>query len=266
VRIAALDVGSNSFHLVVVDVDVDLAVDGDGAASAPFRVVASAKEMVRIGEGTLRTRIIPTDGFERGLDALARLREIAEQHRPDVILAVATAAIREADNGDAFVRAVRTEAGLELVVVDAHEEARLVYLGARRALGLGAGAGARRVALFDLGGGSLEIIVADGARIFDVRSLPLGGLRLAETWLDGDPPDGARLAEMRVAIGAALAPTMEHIARVGYDFVALAAGTSNALRAILAGRAPDGTPPTDVTLETLRELESELAAMRERER
>lgn len=250
-RLAALDAGSNTFHLVVAEVGPD----------GTFEVIDRAKEMVRIGEGTLRTKVIPAGGFARGIDALRRLRRIADSHRPATTVAVATAAIREAENGRAFVRAARDETGLDLKVVDAAEEARLIYLGARRSLDLGR----RRVALCDLGGGSLEIIVADAQRIHYVRSLPLGGLRLAETWLTGDPLRASRLAAMRAAVRAALARPMKEIRAVGYDFVALASGTANALRTVLAARA-GGERPGEITLETLVELEEELSALTAAER
>jgi exopolyphosphatase / guanosine-5'-triphosphate,3'-diphosphate pyrophosphatase len=252
VKLAALDAGSNTFHLVVAEVRAD----------GSFDIVDRAKEMVRIGESTLRTRVIPTDGFERGIDALRRLRRMADGHKPVAVRAVATAAIREALNGASFVRAARELAGIHLQVVDAAEEARLVYLGARRGLGL---TGGKRVALFDLGGGSLEIILADASAIHYTASLPLGGLRLADKWLSGDPPDAARLALMRAAIRAELAMPMAAMEALGYDFVALASGTANALRGILAARAgtQDGTTqrPGSITLATLRELERDLTAL-----
>ncbi|HMF43370.1 MAG TPA: exopolyphosphatase, partial [Polyangia bacterium] len=135
-RIAALDVGSNSFHLIVADV-------GTGGH---INVLDRSKEMVRLGDSTLHHGVIPPEVFRRGLDALRALRRIADRHNVDALMAVATSAVREAQNGGEFVRAARDEAGIDIRVIRGDEEARLIYLGARSSLDLGK----RRVALFDL--------------------------------------------------------------------------------------------------------------------
>src|SRR3954463_5190121 len=161
-RIAALDVGSNSFHLMVAEVET----------GGMIKVLDRAKEMVRLGDSTLHKGVIPPDVFRRGLDALKALRVIADRHKVDALVAVATSAVREAQNGGEFVRAARDEAGIDVRVIRGDEEARLIYLGARGSLDLGK----RRVALFDLGGGSLEVILADAQELYYTASLELGGL------------------------------------------------------------------------------------------
>jgi exopolyphosphatase/guanosine-5'-triphosphate,3'-diphosphate pyrophosphatase len=110
-------------------------------------VLDRAKEMVRLGDSTLQHGVIPPEVFRRGLDALRALRRIADRHNVDALVAVATSAVREAQNGGEFVRAARDEAGIDIRVIRGDEEARLIYLGARGSLDLGK----RRVALFDLG-------------------------------------------------------------------------------------------------------------------
>ncbi|MDB4981374.1 MAG: Ppx/GppA phosphatase, partial [Myxococcales bacterium] len=142
-RIAALDCGSNSFHLIVADVET----------GGRIQVLDRAKELVRLGDSTLHTGVIPPELFRRALDALKFLRRIADRHKPDALVAVATSAVREAQNGGEFVRAARDEVGIDIRVIRGDEEARLIYHGARGSLDLGK----RRVALFDLGGGSLEV-------------------------------------------------------------------------------------------------------------
>ena len=234
------------------------------APSGTHRIIDRAKEIVRIGEETLRTRVIPDDSFARGLAALAKLRRLGDAHAPEAFVAVATQAIRAAHNGAAFVKAARERAGVELRTVTGDEEARLVYLGARQSLDL---TGGRRVALFDLGGGSLEALVADDKRILFARSLPVGGIPLAETWLRGEPPNAERLADMRAALRLQLAPVLADMAAVGFDFVALVGGTSNAVRDIMASRnGNSGIRLNKIQLTDLRSLELELAAMPTRQR
>ena len=254
VKIAALDAGSHSFHLIVAEV----------APSGTHRIIDRAKEIVRIGEGTLRTRIIPDDSFARGLAALAKLRRFGDAHAPEAFVAVATEAIRAANNGGAFVKAARERAGVELRTVSADEEARLVYLGARQSLDL---TGGRRVALFDLGGGSLEALVADDSRILFARSLPIGGIPLAESWLRGEPPDAVRLADMRAALRLQLAPVLAAMTKVGFDFVALVGGTSNAVRDIVTSQIGNSANRlNEIRLTDLRSLERELATMTTKQR
>jgi exopolyphosphatase / guanosine-5'-triphosphate,3'-diphosphate pyrophosphatase len=139
--VAALDVGSNSFHLVVVQAFPDGTV----------RVLERLKEMVRLGEASLQDGVIPEETLERALRALRALVVKARAHRPAALLAVATSAVREASNGRAFVEAARRECGVDIRIIDGIEEARFIYQGARQALAL---EGAQRAALFDVGGGS----------------------------------------------------------------------------------------------------------------
>jgi exopolyphosphatase/guanosine-5'-triphosphate,3'-diphosphate pyrophosphatase len=228
VPIAALDLGSNSFHLVVVEAGGPTS----GAAAPQIRVLERAKEMVRLGEATLVTGVIPTDGFERGLDAIARLRAVAARHAPEAFLVAATSAIREASNGAEFVAAAeRVLDGARIRVIDGAEEARLIYFGARAELDLAG----RRVALFDLGGGSLEVIVADASGIAFSASVKIGVLRLKDRFLAGQG-DGAvgdeALETMREAVRRELEPVVASARAAGFDFVAFTAGTARALRAL----------------------------------
>jgi exopolyphosphatase/guanosine-5'-triphosphate,3'-diphosphate pyrophosphatase len=249
VKLGALDLGSNSFHLIVVD-----AVDHQ-----TFTVIDRAKEMVRLGEGTLRARRIPAAGFQRGIQALRRLGKVAERHQPEAMLVVGTAALREAQNRGDFCRAAREAIGVEVRIADEHEEARLIYLGALPSLALGD----RRVALFDLGGGSLEIIVGDARRVLFSASLKLGGLRLAEEWLRADPPSAVDLAALRDAVRAALAPVVATMNQIGFDFVAFCAGTAKSLRAM---SARGGSKPSGIGLGDLLAWEKLLTACTTAER
>jgi exopolyphosphatase / guanosine-5'-triphosphate,3'-diphosphate pyrophosphatase len=263
-RVAALDVGSNSFHLMVVE----------AAADGGVRVLERAKEMVRLGESALADGVIPTTAFQRGLKALRFLSEVAHEHRPDAIVAVATSAVREASNGRLFVEAARRQCGLVIRVIDGSEEARLIYLGARSALGLGA----RRVALFDVGGGSTEAILANDHEALLSSSLKLGVLRLRDHWLRPDPigPAGTAaalgaLADTHVMsewVRTVAGPTIARFRAARFDLVALTSGAALAL-ARLAGRrlAPNaGVDRYQLTLEALRLWEARLAGMSNEER
>lgn len=270
-RIAALDVGSNSFHVLIVQVQSDGRVE----------VLARAKEMVRLGETSLRTGVIPPEVFRRGLEALASLRRIVDRYRPDALVAIATSAVREAQNGGEFVRAARDEIGIDIQVIRGQEEGRLIYLGARGTLNLDG----RRVALFDLGGGSLEVILADARECYFIDSLKLGVIRLSEEWAAADPPSPRELASLRARIRQSLAPVIGRITAMGFDFVALSSGTASALAALTSALAEGGGGggggggsggggnggrgdgiPTVLTVEALIDLEQRLGRMTLEER
>jgi exopolyphosphatase / guanosine-5'-triphosphate,3'-diphosphate pyrophosphatase len=262
VRIAALDVGSNSFHLIVVQV----------TTGGHFEVLDRSKEMVRLGESSLRTGIIPPEVFRRGLDALVSLRRIADRHQPDALIAVATSAVREAQNGGEFVRAARDEVGLDIQVVRGQEEARLIYLGARGTLDLDG----RRTMLLDLGGGSLEIILADGRECYFTDSVKLGVIRLAEEWGASDPPTPRELVALRTRVRRALEPVIARVRAMGFDFASVSSGTALALAGLIQrdrgakGRDDDdhiehGGGPA-LTAESLAEIEQKLAGLTLNER
>jgi exopolyphosphatase/guanosine-5'-triphosphate,3'-diphosphate pyrophosphatase len=240
VRIAALDVGSNSFHLIVAEVE----------PGGRIQIRDRAKEMVRLGDATLRTGVIPPDVFQRGLAALRSLRRIADRHQPDALVAVATSAVREAQNGGEFVRAARDEVGIDIRVIRGDEEARLIYLGARSSLDLGR----RRVALFDLGGGSIEVVLADAQECYSTASLKLGVIRVSEESPMADPPTARQRMMLADRIRTALEAPIARLRAMGFDFVAFTSGTASALAGLLGTK---GTLPR----QALTELEEKLAGM-----
>src|SRR5215471_975516 len=252
-RIAALDIGTNSFHLVVAQVN----------PGGRIETLDRAKEMVRFGEA-LRTGMITPDVFRRGLDALRSLKRTADRHQPDALLAVATSAVREAQNGGDFARAVRDELGIDMRVIRGDEEAHLIYLGARSALDLGG----RRVALFDVGGGSTEVILADARECYFTASLKLGVLRLRDEWQTADPPSPREVAAFSDRVRSILEPAVARLRAMGFDFVALTSGTAFAL-ANLAARlfngASSGTPKT-LSFRALCDLERRLLSLPAAER
>ena len=227
-KIAAIDVGTNSFHLLI----------GQVSADGQVVPIERAKDMVRLGDSAFSTGVISAEAFARAAEALRSFKRLAERHHCDGIVAVATSATREADNGGDFVRAMRDETGIDLQVISGEEEARLIYLGARSVLPLAS----RRALLVDIGGGSVEVMVGDARELYFQRSLKLGVLRLL-SHLKGDPPsqdDRAHLAEFCHRALERVAAPMQ---RIGFDFVAISAGTARALHELCYPSAPIPRPP-----------------------
>jgi exopolyphosphatase/guanosine-5'-triphosphate,3'-diphosphate pyrophosphatase len=246
-RIAALDVGSNSFHLIVTEVE----------AGGRIRVLDRAKEMVRLGDSTLHKGVIAPEVFRRGLDALRALRRIVDRHKVDALVSVATSAVREAQNGGEFVRAARDEAGIDIRVIRGDEEARLIYLGARGSLDLGK----RRVALFDLGGGSLEIVLADAQELYFTASLKSGVIRLAESCPCSDPPTPRERAHLAERVRTLLDPAISRLRAMGFDDVAFTSGTASALAGLLRADGGGGGGKSTIALGDLGALEQRLGTM-----
>src|SRR5438445_5903004 len=169
VRLAAIDVGSNSVHIVVADVSTD----------GRLEVIDRVKERVRLGRHTFIAGRLPAAAVVLAVGAVKTFARLARARRVVRMRAVATSAVREARNGAAFVRRLRRETGLPVRTISGAEEARLIYRAARYALGLDGGPHL----LVDVGGGSVELVLVQDGRALWLRSLPLGAARLSEQFL-----------------------------------------------------------------------------------
>src|SRR4029078_11716160 len=176
------------------------------------------------------------------------------RHKVDALVAVATSAVREAQNGGEVVRAARDEVGIDIRVIRGDEEARLIYLGARGSLDLGK----RRVALFDLGGGSLEIILADAQELYFTASLKAGVIRLTETCPCSDPPSSRERAQLAERVRALLEPAISRVRAMGFDYVAITSGTAMAIASVLRADPDAGGAKSAIALRDLAALEQRL--------
>lgn len=184
-RLAAIDVGTNSLRLIVVE------VVGDGG----YRILDDEKELARLGQGLNATGRLSGEAMQRAALAISRMHGIAKGYGVAETRAIATCAVREASNGAEFVRLVERDAGLSLEVVTSDDEARLAYRSAAHAFDLAS----CRAAVVDIGGGSTEIVLASGGVIERMWSLPLGAVRLTEAFpgIEGPSSDAAFDAMMR---------------------------------------------------------------------
>jgi exopolyphosphatase/guanosine-5'-triphosphate,3'-diphosphate pyrophosphatase len=250
VRIAAVDLGSNSFHLVIVD------VSGSGA----FQVVDREKEMIRLGAGTLSRGRLPAEAMRRGLDTLRRYRRLAQTHRVDKILAVATSAIREASNGEDFLEQVGRAIDVWPKAISGEEEARLIYLAALHSVHLEG----RRALVIDIGGGSLELAVGVGSRLEHVVSEKLGVLRLSERFVHSDPLGAKDELRMQGHVEDVLAERAHEVTGAGFETAIGTSGTVLALGALAhemeTGRRAESLHHVTVQASTLRALRKRLLA------
>lgn len=225
-RLAAIDVGSNSVHMVIADVSPD----------GRIQVVDRVKEMVRLGRRTFITGRLPADAMDLAVRALKTFGRLARARRVDRLRAVATSAVREAKNGAAFVRRLRRETGIPVRVISGADEAGLIFRAARHALGLEGGPHL----LVDIGGGSVELGLVQDGRALWLRSLPLGVARLTERYLSSDPPGRGQVRQLEKYLRRSLD---ELLARARHAGVVRAVGTSGTVNTLVAmaaaGRGED---------------------------
>jgi len=244
-RIAAIDIGSNSFHMVIVE-----------SRSGGFHVIDREKEMVRLGERTLSRGRLSAASMRRGLDALREYKRLADMHGVDKLLVVATSAVREAANGEDFLERVGGEIGFYPQVVSGEEEARLIYLAALHSVNLEG----RRTLVLDIGGGSVELAMGAGPQVEWAVSEKLGVLRMTERFVHSDP---LAARDERRLVGYVRQIMEPHAARVrdeGFDLVVGTSGTALALGAMAteAGTLPESLHHLTVPADALHALRRRL--------
>jgi exopolyphosphatase/guanosine-5'-triphosphate,3'-diphosphate pyrophosphatase len=220
-RIAAIDVGSNSVHMIVCRVRPDLS----------FEVVDREKDMIRVGAGMLAEGRLPQTNIDTAMQTLAKYRRLAESHGVDEMIVVGTSAIREAENGGDFIAAARREVGLHVRVISGTEEARLIHLAAAYAIGLGR----RAAVVIDMGGGSTEITLGTSARVELGRSFKLGAIRLTERFAKSDPLSPSDERRLVRHIRRETKEFLQTLARRRVQRVIGTSGTILALGALAAG-------------------------------
>lgn len=255
-KLAAIDIGSNSIKLAVVD----------AADSNSFAVVTREKEAIRLGRETLQKRHLSRDAIERALGCIQRFKTIAETHQTENIVAVATASVREANNAAQFIKAVEQHTGLRVEVLSGVEEARLIGLAASHGCAL---RDATNINI-DIGGGSTEISLFCNGTSVSLLSLKLGAVRLTERYLKSDPPKAKEIASLKAEVHAAFERPRRELRNARWQ---QASGTSGTILSIGAALRDAGSnnidrknqavqpTETDIALSKVSELNAQLANM-----
>jgi exopolyphosphatase/guanosine-5'-triphosphate,3'-diphosphate pyrophosphatase len=246
VRIAALDLGTNSFHLLVVDAHPD----------GTFAPLVREKEMLRLGDVVARNGRITEAVAARAVDTVHRFRTLVDSVAADETVACATSAIREAENGDEVVDAIEAEAGVPVHVIGGLEEARLIFGAVRASVVIDPGP----ALCFDVGGGSVEVMVGDSSALQWASSVKLGVARLTAELVADDPPSPDDVRRLRDRITAGLAPLAEEAAPFGPRMSIGTSGTLCALARMVAARRGGGIP---VSINQFRFGRDEFAAIHE---
>ncbi|HEX7193121.1 MAG TPA: Ppx/GppA phosphatase family protein [Thermoanaerobaculia bacterium] len=229
-RIAAIDVGTNSIHMIVAELQ-----------RRGYRVVDKEKEMVQLGLSSLDGAPLSESAMTRGVAAIKHMAEVARGWEVEEIIAVATSAVREAPNRREFLRRVKEASGVKVRVISGEEEADYIYRAVRSSIDLGGGTSL----CIDIGGGSVEFIIATATEIYFTASEPLGSLRLAQRFHLQDLATGEDISACRRFAADNLRKINKQVRLIGVD---QCIGTSGTIQA-LANLVP--APFTRTALEEL---------------
>lgn len=243
----------------------------DAAASDSFAVLGRDKEAVRLGHETLNKGRLSQDAIDRAANCIQRFRTAAEVRQAEVIVAVATASVREARNSRQFIKEIERRTGVQVAVLSGIEEARLIGLSASRGC---AHRGATSMNI-DIGGGSTEVSVFKNGVPQSLFSMKVGAVRLTERYLKSDPPKSKELANLKAEIHAAFQRPARELKNSRWQQVSGTSGTILALAATLRAQntkvsklkeQPAQPAELEIPLSKLAQLNKSLAAMGPAER
>jgi exopolyphosphatase / guanosine-5'-triphosphate,3'-diphosphate pyrophosphatase len=208
--IAAIDIGTNSIHLVIASVN----------SRGMMNIITKEKEVVRLGEAGKDMKYLSEEAMQRGIHALRQFADLARSQNAE-IRATATSAVREAENQREFIQRVSEEAGIEVEVISGAEEGRLIYIGALHALPIIK----KKTLLIDIGGGSTETIIGLEGEIDFVKSAKLGSIRMTKRFFPNSRYKKEEVEQCRDYIKGEWSPVLKKIATRGFDYFVATSGT-----------------------------------------
>jgi exopolyphosphatase/guanosine-5'-triphosphate,3'-diphosphate pyrophosphatase len=228
VRIAAFDLGSNSFHLLIADAHPD----------GTFEPIATDKEMLRLGTAVAATGEIGRIGASSAVTVIKRFRAMAESQGCDEIVACATAAFRDASDSLAVVDRIEEQTGVKIRVISGREEAQLIFDAVRSSVAIDPGP----ALALDLGGGSLEVMVGDGGGLDWATSLKLGVARLTSDCVRNDPYSSGDCRRVTAAVTKAFGRILPEITDRRPRIAVVSSGTLTTLLRLAAARRTGASP------------------------
>ncbi|MEM7726863.1 MAG: Ppx/GppA phosphatase family protein [Cyanobacteria bacterium P01_A01_bin.45] len=259
--IAAIDLGTNSLHMVVVRIDPRL---------PSFTIIGKEKETVRLGNRDPQTRNLKPEVIERAIATLGRFKEVAKALKVESIIAVATSAVREAPNGRGFIAEVRRRVGLNVDLISGQEEARRIYLGVLSGMEFEE----RPHVIVDIGGGSTELILCDAREERVLSSTKVGAVRLSKEFITTDPISQSEFDYLQAYTRGKLERTIEEIqGNIRDDEEICLVGTSGTIETLAAiiareklGSSPSSLNGYEFSFSELKEWVKRLRKMNYSER
>jgi len=236
-KLAAIDIGTNSIHMIIVE----------ATGRHSFEVIDREKEMVKLGAGVFASKRLSDRAFAEGLETIRRYVQLADQRGVDEIITAATSAIREARNGGAFLDEVVRQTGISPQVISGGKEARLIFQAVRNAIALQG----EKALVLDIGGGSTEVVLGDEEEIYFAKSLKLGVLRLLDMFEKPGPVGAEARGVLEAHIRFLAQDALQEARKIGFSRVI---GTSGTIRSMgeAAHLAGGGQPLRSVNAEIVQ--------------
>ena len=220
-NISVIDLGTNTFNLLIASV-----------LNNTFTPIYSTKRFVQLGKGGINKKILQDDAIERAMFTLKEYKQFSIDYNCDQTIAIATSAIRNANNGNDFVKKVKQELGIEISTIDGNKEAEYIYLGARAAVDLSEG----KSIVMDVGGGSTEFIICNHKQIFWKQSFEVGAARLKEAFHFTEPISLAEIKNIENHVETILAPLFIEAKKHGINRIVGCSGAFSSFAAILVNQ------------------------------
>lgn len=220
-RIAALDLGTNSFHVLLVDIYPD----------GRFRTVDKLKEMVHLSEGGMKNQLSEA-AMDRGISALKKIKILCESQGVERLLAYATSAIREAENGGEFIQRMIDDVQIKALAISGSREADLIGQAVQHAVSFGD----ETVLMVDIGGGSVEFIIGTNTEIFYTVSKKIGAARMAAHFVEHDPITKDEIKALRNHFEEELTDLFEILKDYTIKTIVGSSGTMENIAAMIASQ------------------------------
>lgn len=218
-RIASIDLGTNTFNLLIAEI----------SDNNDFAILYDRKLPVKLGRGGIHKKTIAPDAFQRGIDALQNHYQTIQKYGVSKKIAFATSAVRDAENGEEFRKSVKEKFDIDIQIIDGQREAELIYYGIKQSMQLPD----EPVVILDIGGGSNEFIICDNKKIYWKHSFNLGIARLLEMFTLSDPIKTDELKKIEIFFGDELEPLSQALEKIPVKRLIGASGTFDTLSSML---------------------------------
>ncbi len=216
-----MDLGTNTFHLLIVDGEHD-----------HFNILAHETIATKLGEGGINKGVIVPQAFERGIKAMEHFAGLIEQHKATKVKAIATSAMRNAANGGEFIKETKRLTNIDIETINGDREAELIYKGIRAAGVLTS----QNTLILDIGGGSVEFILGNNEEVVFKQSVEIGAARLTELYHKSDPIPSVYIAALRNHLDEALSGVVTAVKAYGVNVLTGSSGSFETFAALAEQR------------------------------
>lgn len=248
-RIAILDLGTNTFHLLLAEVNRD-----------NISVFHRERQAVKLGKGGINQAMITEDATARAVKCLQLFRARMDEEQIVRHIALGTSALRSASNSEAVLRRIKQETGIDVKVITGEQEAEYIYHGVNAALRFGS----EKALIVDIGGGSVEFVIADGSQIFWKASIDIGAQRMLEQFHRHDPMLPEEISALQHHYHSTLTPLHKEMERFRPGVLAGSSGSFDTLSEIHCRKSaipfPEGNPESPLTIASFYEIHKQLVS------